>query len=108
MTQFEARTAAGTGRAVVSLAGECDLAVRDQFEAALTAAVEAAPVVLVDATELRFLDSSGVHTLVMAHRAAQARGRRLHLVNATGVVAHVLAVTGVADLLRPPGEPGRA
>ncbi|GAA2623260.1 hypothetical protein GCM10010399_63140 [Dactylosporangium fulvum] len=90
------------GRVVVTLAGECDLASREQLTAVLMSAVHTAPVVVVDADELEFLDSSGVHGLVTAHRAAQEEGRRLYLVNAGGVVAHVLQVTGVADLLSPP------
>ncbi|GAA0735592.1 STAS domain-containing protein [Dactylosporangium roseum] len=102
MARFESRTSVEPGRVVVALAGECDLASREQFTAVLMSAVRTAPVVVVDADELQFLDSSGVHGLVAAHRAAQQEGHRLYLVNAGGVVAHVLQVTGVADLLSPP------
>jgi anti-sigma B factor antagonist len=106
MTGFEARTSAVPGRVVVELAGECDLAARDQLTSTLLGAVAAAPVVVVDLGALTFLDSSGVHGLVTAHRAARLDGRRLYLVNAVGMVAAVLDLTGVADLLRPPaGEP---
>src|SRR4051812_16003915 len=90
MVRFEAKTSAEDGKVVVSLAGECDLAVRDELSSVLLAAVDAADVVLVDVAELRFLDSSGVHGLVMAHHAAQRRGARLSVVNAGGVVAQVL------------------
>jgi anti-sigma B factor antagonist len=102
MVQFEAKTSAEAGQIVVSLAGECDLAVRDELSSALLAAVGAADVVVVDVAGLRFLDSSGVHGLVMAHHAAQQRGARLSVINAGGVVAQVLDITGVGDLLRPP------
>ncbi|MGN9806382.1 STAS domain-containing protein [Micromonospora sp. L32] len=106
MAHFEARTSTEPGRAVVRLAGECDLAAREELTAVLLAAVAGAPVVLVDAGALDFLDSTGIHGLVTAHHAARAAGGRLYVVNARGPVANVLAITGVADLLRPPTDDG--
>jgi anti-anti-sigma factor len=96
------RTSVEADRVVVALAGECDLASRAALTEALLAAVERAPVVIVDLGALRFLDSSGLHGLVTAYRAAQERGGRLHAVNAGGTVATVLAVTGLDGLLQPP------
>lgn len=104
MALFEAHTAAEDGRAVVSLAGECDLTVRDELTAVLLAAVDSASVTVVDLAGLRFIDSSGVHSLVKGHHAAQRQGRRLHVVNATGSVAQVLEMTGVDLLLAPPPD----
>ena len=100
--QFQTRTSAEPGRTVVAVSGECDLTVRDQFTAALLAAVDQAAVVVVDLAGLRFMDSSGVHGLVVGHRAAREKGRRLHVVNAAGEVARVLELTGLAGLLGPP------
>jgi anti-anti-sigma factor len=102
MAQFEIRTSADGDRVVVALAGECDVAARDELAAALSAAVTSAEVIHVDLAELRFLDSSGVHGLVKAYHAATGRGGRLYVVNARGVVAHVLDLTGVGELLSPP------
>jgi anti-anti-sigma factor len=104
MTLLEAKTSAVDGRAVVRLTGECDLSSRDELSAVLLAAVELAPVTVVDLAGLRFIDSSGVHGLITGHHAALRQGRRLHVVNAAGPVAHVLAVTGVAELLAPPAD----
>ncbi|MEH1057215.1 STAS domain-containing protein [Micromonospora sp. CPCC 206171] len=106
MARFEATTSTEPGRAVVRLAGECDLAAREELTAALLTAVAGAQVVLVDAGALDFLDSTGIHGLVTAHHAARAAGGRLYVVNARGPVANVLAITGVADLLRPPSDDG--
>ncbi|MDG4824756.1 STAS domain-containing protein [Asanoa sp. WMMD1127] len=100
--QFETRTFAEPGRTVVAVSGECDLTVRDQFTSVLVGAVDQAAVVVVDLADLRFMDSSGVHGLVVGHHAARDKGRRLYVVNAAGEVARVLALTGLADLLRPP------
>jgi anti-anti-sigma factor len=104
MTPFQVSTSTQPGRAVVALTGEGDLAVCEELTTALFAAVASAPAVVVDLAALRFLDSSGVHTLVMAHQAAQRDGVRLYVVNASGVVADVLDLTGVADLLAPPAD----
>ncbi|MFF5228107.1 STAS domain-containing protein [Dactylosporangium sp. NPDC000521] len=104
MALFEAKTSVTDGRAVVSLAGECDLTSRDELTAVLLAAVDLAPLVVVDLAGLRFIDSSGVHALVAGYHAAQRQGRTLLAVNAAGVVAHVLEMTGVGALLAPPAE----
>ena len=101
MVHFAARSSDEPGRIRVTLAGDCDLAVRDELSATLLAAVNRSPVVIVDLAGVEFLDSSGVHGLVLAHQAARARGGRLYLENPTGVVAAVLDLTGVATLLSP-------
>ncbi|GAA1833265.1 hypothetical protein GCM10009682_59580 [Luedemannella flava] len=101
MVQFEARTSTKAGRVVVALAGECDLAARDQLVAALREALDAGSTVTVDLSGLSFLDSSGIHELVSAHRTATRNGGALHVTGASGVVAQVLDLTGVAGLLRP-------
>jgi anti-sigma B factor antagonist len=107
MARFEATTSDEAGRVRVALVGECDLAVREQLTAALLAAVHRAPVVVVDVGGLDFLDSSGVHGLVVAHRAAKESGTTLFLVNPSGSVATVLDLTGVGALLSPPPDSGR-
>ncbi|MFB9239464.1 STAS domain-containing protein [Plantactinospora siamensis] len=109
MAGFEARTTTDDGYAVVRLVGECDLAVRDQFTSAVLAALDGAPCVVIDLADLRFMDSSGIHVLVVGHQTALERGHRLYVRNAGGAVARVLALTGLDDLLRPPVDgPGRA
>ena len=107
MAQFEARTSSGDGRVTVVLSGECDLAVREELIAVLTEAARSAPVVVVDLGGLTFMDSSGIHGLVTAHRSARDGGGCLYAVNATGVVAQVLDLTGVGELLRAPADGSR-
>jgi anti-sigma B factor antagonist len=104
MAQLEVRTSVESGRVVVSLAGECDLAARDELKTALLTAVERSPVVVVDLSAVSFLDSSGVHGLVTAYHAARKDSGQLYVVNAGGVVADLLDLTGVADLLGPPPD----
>ncbi len=107
MAEFEAITSTEPDRLVVSLAVECDLSVRDQLTEALLAAVNRSRTVVVDLAGLTFLDSSGIHGLVTAYHAAQRDSGRLYVVNAAGVVADLLDLTGVADLLQAPDGDGR-
>ena len=106
MAYFEVTTSTTADRAVVALAGECDLDGRERLTTALADAIRRAPTVVVDAAGLTFLDSSGVHALVTGYQTAKAEGRRLHLVTAAGSVATVLDITGVATLLAPPEPDG--
>lgn len=91
----------------MAVSGECDMACRDELTAVLQAAVAKAPVVAVDLAGVRFLDSSGLHCLVVAYREAVAEGKVLYATGATGVVANVLDLTGVAGLLAPPAGESR-
>jgi anti-sigma B factor antagonist len=106
VARFEARTSAEPDRVVVSLAGECDMAAREELTAALRKAIDASSVVVIDAGGLEFLDSSGLHGLITAYHAARDAGRQLFLVNAEGTVADVLEMTGVDHLLSPPPARG--
>lgn len=106
MAQFAAETIEEDGLVRVVLAGECDLAVCAQLDEVLSAALSHAPIVVVDLAALAFLDSSGVHGLITAHHAALKKGGRLVAVNARGVVATVLDLTGVGRLLGPPHDGG--
>ena len=106
MAQFQIRTSTDSGPVVVSLSGEADLAVRDELTEVLLAAVTSAPVVVVDLGDLTFIDSSGIHGLLTAYHATQRDGTRMYAVNATGLVADLLDVTGLAELLQPPSPDG--
>lgn len=107
MANFEARTSAEGGRIIVSLAGECDLSVREHLTAVLLDAVHRTKAVVVDLAELTFIDSTGVHSLVTAHHAATQTGGKIYLINAAGPVATVLRITGLDTLLGAPAEERR-
>lgn len=102
---FEVRTDTGPdGAVVVHAAGEVDMTVSAVLEHSLLDATRHAipPRVVVDFEKLRFLDSSGVHALVRGYHAANDAGGSLTVRNATGVVARVLYITGVAEALGMP------
>ncbi|ASW55233.1 STAS domain-containing protein [Plantactinospora sp. KBS50] len=104
MAAFEAKTVTTGDRTVVTLTGECDLAVREELTTVLLTAVDAAGCVVLDLAGLRFMDSSGIHALVTGHQAAVRQGHRLYVRGAVGAVARVLDLTGLADLLALPVE----
>jgi anti-anti-sigma factor len=107
MARFAATTSDEGAGLRVSLAGDCDLAVRDELVTTLLAAVGRSTSVVVDLADVDFLDSSGIHGLVAAYRAAAERGGRVTLENPSGSVAAVLEVTGVGDLLGGAARNGR-
>jgi anti-anti-sigma factor len=92
-------SACGTTWTVV-VAGEIDVAVADQFEAAIATAIgEASETVVIDLTALDFIDSSGIHALVRARDHADARRRRLVIVPAAERVQNVFRICGLDTVL---------
>jgi anti-sigma B factor antagonist len=87
------------GVIVVRVAGEVDLTVSPELERVVVAAPATDGVrgVVVDLSDLRFLDSSGVHALVKGYLATRDAGLVYTVRNASGVVARVLRITGVAE-----------
>ena len=76
--------------------GELDLAtaplLQDAFEAVLRN--DDAEMIVLDLTELSFMDSTGIHLLIRMH-AACASGDRLRVINGSRAVARMLDLTGV-------------
>jgi anti-anti-sigma factor len=66
---------------VLVLAGDVDLATSDELGRRLRDLVESgdAQVVVVDMSEVRFIDAAAVGVIVTAHAAAAARGRHLYV-----------------------------
>jgi anti-anti-sigma factor len=86
---------------VVSIAGDLDLASADAVDEALRSAEERAsegPIVL-DMTELAFIDSIGLRTVLLAHRRAEATGAGLVLVRSRSEdVTRLFEIAGVGEL----------
>jgi anti-anti-sigma factor len=94
-TPFGVELRDDAGVAVVLLTGEFDLAVQDQVAAAIAVALQRAPTVVVDLSDLWFIDSSGLNILLRGRTAARDAGRRLVLRGASGAVAQTLAITAL-------------
>lgn len=85
---------------VIRLVGEMDLANVDEVRQALTAAIEGEdPAVIVDMSELEFIDSTGIALLVgtLAHNG-DGPGPRF-IPSRFSAVARVLELTGLAERL---------
>lgn len=87
--------------AVVALPAEIDAANVSLVEAALASALASRPMLLIaDGTGTAFCDSSGIGTLVHAHRQAAAVGAQLRVVITTSPVRRILELIGADQLLQ--------
>jgi anti-sigma B factor antagonist len=63
--------------------------------ALLQAAADGHRTLVVDMTQTKFCDSSGLHTLIAAHKRAKAEGREMLLVIPGTAVLRVFAITAM-------------
>jgi anti-anti-sigma factor len=63
--------------------------------ALLKAAANGHGTLVVDMTQTQFCDSSGLHTLIAAHKRAEAEGHEVRLVIPSSTVLRVFALTGM-------------
>jgi anti-anti-sigma factor len=89
------------GLVVIGLTGELDISNRAAVEDAVTAArADGAPMLVLDLTELRFMDSSGLRLLIDAWNESQLAESGLRVVvPKTGLVRRVLEVSGTDTIL---------
>jgi anti-sigma B factor antagonist len=85
------------GQATVAAAGDLDLAAAPTVDAAIEAAVRTAgtDAVIVDLSDVSFLDSSGISALLRGRRLADGAHLGYRVVGAQGLVLTVLELTGV-------------
>jgi anti-anti-sigma factor len=83
--------------AVISLVGELDLGTAPRIERRMFTEIRRRRAVVVDLSELRFIDSSGIGLLIHAHRAREdGKAAELHAVVTKGSqVAKVFDLAGV-------------
>jgi anti-sigma B factor antagonist len=90
----------GPGQAVVELTGEHDLATSDETRLLFESLVEENELVVIDLSEVTFIDSSFLKVLVQADAQARERGSRLRVqLGAADIVQRVLEITGLLDHL---------
>jgi anti-sigma B factor antagonist len=83
---------------LVSAVGELDLATSPRLRAALDDAAARSSRVVIDLSEVTFLDSSALSVLVRSHTLLTDAGGELKLVVQTPSVRKVLEVTGLTDV----------
>jgi anti-sigma B factor antagonist len=88
------------GRVLLTFAGDLDLSTLPDAEREVRAAEAAAPAVLVvDLSELDFIDSSGVRLVLQAQARARESGRRLAIALGSGRSLRLFEVLGLVDRL---------
>ena len=100
MSQLEVHREHEGDLALVCFRGEFDYAEMGVAQDAISAAEEQdAAILVLDLTELEFMDSSAVRVILQADSRARAQGRRLALVTGTGPPHRVLSILGLIDRL---------
>ena len=91
----------GDGRAVLTFVGEIDMASSELMAEAFERLEQGAPTtVVLDLSQVGFIDSSGLR-LIVAERAALAeRGASMSLGGLSGAAQRVLELTGLIEDLR--------
>jgi anti-anti-sigma factor len=89
------------GVEIVAVSGEIDIASAPRLITGLNDAVGTAETpVIVDLTEVGFMDSTGLALLLNAHRRLARRGKGFAVVSADGPVRRVFTITDMVDVLR--------
>jgi anti-sigma B factor antagonist len=83
-------------RVVIAVSGEVDLASAPQLEQCLLAHGDGD--VTVDLARVSFLDSSGLHALVVARNHLRQRGHELRTINEQDHVRRAIELTGLAQV----------
>jgi anti-anti-sigma factor len=97
---FELKSSHAADILVVEVAGEVDMATSPQVAQAIEAAPDSCRRVVVDLSELTFLDSSGLNALVVARRSLAARGIDLRVVTpAEHVIRRVFDIAQLGEEL---------
>lgn len=100
MEILEVTTQDSGGHVTVSLKGELDLSSVGKVEEELERVEKDGPSVLVlDLSQLSFLDSTGLRAVVTADERARSGGRRLVIVRGPDPVQRVFAITRLEERL---------
>jgi anti-sigma B factor antagonist len=93
---IDLKTENGGETLVFRLRGSLDLATAPTVRAALSEATEkGSQDLIVDLSQLEFLDSTGLGVLIGAHRRAAERGGSFRLIVREGPILRLLTITGL-------------
>jgi len=100
----EIRVETEPGLTVVRMVGEIDVALREQASGSMVAALTGDGAIVVDASEVTFIDSSGLAFVMQLLRAAREAGIAVTLRDPSRAVRDVLEIVGAASLLPEPDD----
>lgn len=81
------------------LAGEADVTTRQLWDTLSAEAAKEPRVLLIDVSELTFMDSAALHAIVRAYRKLRATGGQLALVSPSPPVARLLQLSGLDTVI---------
>jgi anti-sigma B factor antagonist len=97
---IDLRTEEGGEQLIFKLRGSLDLATSPTVRAALMDATDKGKRhIVVDLTQLEFLDSTGLGALIGAHRRATEHDGSFRLIVSDGPIARLLNITGLIRVL---------
>jgi anti-anti-sigma factor len=100
MEILEVTTQDSGGQVTISLKGELDLSSVGKVEDELERVEATGPSLLIlDLSQLTFLDSTGLRAVVTAHERARENGRRLVIVRGPDAVQRVFSITRLEERL---------
>lgn len=100
MTILEFETRERDDHVHLALRGELDLSTTEKVEAELRRVEQShPPVVVLDLSELTFLDSTGLRLIVTADQRARQSDRRLTIVKGPTTVQRVFSITKLDERL---------
>jgi anti-sigma B factor antagonist len=86
--------------AIVTLRGEVDILTVDQVRVALSEALATRPLeIVVDLTDLTFIDSTGLGALIFGFQRARDAGVRFRLARPTRSVRQILVLSGLLEVV---------
>jgi anti-sigma B factor antagonist len=96
---IDVSTASDGNVALFALGGCLDLATSPSLRAALLEAADKKKhEIIVDLTQLEFLDSTGLGALIGAHKRASENGGSVRLVTHEGQILRLLRITGLLEV----------
>ena len=87
------------GRTLVRMWGEVDGGLRDQASASMALVLTTTDPVVVDATDVRFIDSSGLAFILQLHLAAAESGQAVTLRDPNRAVLELLEMIGMGEAI---------
>ncbi|MEY9930481.1 anti-anti-sigma factor [Catenulispora sp. GP43] len=87
------------GTAVVTLAGEIDLAASDALWNKLSGQLENSTIVVTDCHDVTFLDSAGLQSLLRAFYRSMSTNTQFALIRPSKAVTRVLKLSGLTGVL---------
>jgi anti-sigma B factor antagonist len=97
--QFEVTASGEPGVPVLGVRGEIDVASAPEFHSSLSDLIgQGSEMVIVDLSEVSFIDSTGLGVLVGAEKEMRASGQELRLVVTRPQITKILELTGLDEV----------